>query len=940
MADLKFNDLNQPVNYPQLEEKVLDYWDQVDAFKRSVNERPESKPYVFYDGPPFATGLPHYGHLLGSVMKDIIPRYWTMKGFRVERRWGWDCHGLPIENIIEQELNLKGGKRGIEEYGIANFNSACRAAILRFDNEWDKVIRRIGRWVDMANSYKTMDTTFMESVWWAFKQLYDNGLVYQGRKVILYCPRCSTPLSNFEIAMDNSYKEVEDHSIFIKFKIKNHQNEYLLAWTTTPWTLMGNVALAVNPAAVYVQVTQNNAVYYLAKDRLEVLQGKYEVNQELKGEDLIGLEYERLYSYLPVGDQKAFYVLGAEFVVLNEGSGIVHTAAMYGEDDYQLALKAKLPLIDMLDDQGKFMSFVHPIAGQFYKKAEEWIVNDLKDRGLLYHASTITHSYPYCYRCSTPLYYNAVPAWFINIQKIKPDLIKNNQSINWYPGHLKHGRFGKGLETAPDWNISRSRYWGTPMPIWQSQTSGKLRVIGSIQELKEAAVNPDQVKDLTDIHREFVDDIEIWVDEAKTEKAVRIKEVFDCWVESGSMSFAEHHYPFENKDKFEARFPAQYIVEYIAQTRAWFYTLHVMATALFGKPAFQNALTTGTIMAEDGTKMSKSKKNYPDPMEIINQYGVDSLRLYFASSPLMKTAENVNFNRAAIDEIRKKTFNIVWNVFKFYQLFDDGVGDYGFPDDPQDVLDKWLVSLTNNLIQTVTTAMDNYDVVLSSRSLMEYVQDLSTWYVRRSRDRLREGNNESLKVLRTALRTWILLMAPFAPFITEVIYQNLPGKKMASIHLESLPTFDQSASQPQLESIMAEARRIVEKAHSLRKDSGIRVRQPLSTLSVTSTLTAPSQEVMSVIADEVNVKKVNWEQGSELKITLDTTITEPLRTEGEARELIRQIQDLRKAQKTARDAMVIVEAPSWPIDFEDYIKSKVLAQELKIGPVLKVTNSR
>lgn len=937
---LHFEKISPHLDFPKTEEEVLKYWDEIDAFKRSVEERPEDKPFVFYDGPPFATGTPHYGHLLGSVMKDIVPRYWTMKGYRVERRWGWDCHGLPIENIIEKELNLKGGKKGIEAYGIANFNQACRAAILRFDSEWEKVIKRIGRWVDMENSYKTMDLNFMESVWWAFGELYKKGLVYQGRKVILYCPRCSTPLSNFEIAMDNSYQDVEDYSLTLKFPLKGKPNEYLLAWTTTPWTLIGNVALAVNPKATYLKVKQGDEFVYLASERQSMLMGDYQIDSEMPGDALVGKEYEPLYPFLKLDGKKAFYVAKADFVSLEEGVGIVHTAAMYGEDDYRLAQEIKLPLVEMLNDQGKFLDFVTPLAGVFYKKSESWIVDDLTKRHLIYQRSKITHSYPFCYRCQTPLYYNAVPAWFINIQKIKPELVKQNETINWYPKHLKHGRFGKGLAEAPDWNISRSRYWGTPMPIWQGEKTGKLRVISSLAELVKWAVNPKAAQKLTDIHREFLDDLEVWVDDAKTEKGIRIKEVFDCWVESGSMSFAEHHYPFDHKQKFESRFPAQYIVEYIAQTRAWFYTLHVMAVALFGKPAFENALTTGTIMAEDGSKMSKSKQNYPDPMEVINQFGVDSLRFYFASSPLMKTAQNVNFNQKSIDEIRKRIFLIFWNVFAFYKLYDNEHTGYVYPQKINHVLDRWLISRLENITKIVSTSLDKYDVVTASRTLMDFIGEISQWWLRLSRDRLRDssGNQEVLQVFHAALHRLTLLFAPFAPFFSEVIYQNLLGDQKDSIHLEAWPPANLTLIDPELEHNMAEIQSIVEKAHSSRKEHQLKARQPLAQLSVISTLTKPDVAFLELIKQEVNIKKIDWRQGKELSVSLDFTLTPSLKAEGEAREIMRQIMDVRKKQSLPVSSWIQVEIPFWPKAWESEIKHKVKAKSLQEGPALKVTS--
>lgn len=959
MSDLKNLDFKQRPSFPELEERVLEYWDQVNAFEKSVQERSEDKPYVFYDGPPFATGLPHYGHLLGSIMKDIVPRYWTMKGFRVERKWGWDCHGLPIENIVEQELGLKGGKKGIEDLGIDKFNAACRAAIFRFDKEWEKIIRRIGRWVDFKNSYKTMDTTFMESVWWAFKQLHEKNLVYEGRKVILYCPRCSTPLSNFEIAMDNSYKDVEDNSVTIKFKRKGTANEYILAWTTTPWTLIGNVGLAVAPDKPYVKIQIGPDFFYLAEARLNVIDEPYEVVETLVGKDMEGWEYEPLYTYLDIGDKKAHYVATGDFVSMDEGTGVVHTAAMYGEDDFQLALKLDLPLVDMLDDQGKFMDFVEPLAGVFYKKAETWVIDDLKERGLMFKHERFVHSYPHCWRCDTPLYYTGIPAWFIKIQSIKDQMIAANEPINWHPQHLKKGRFGKGLETAPDWNISRSRYWGTPIPIWQDQrskikdqrseeggeTRKQFRVIGSIEELKTWAVDPKQAENLTDIHREYIDHIEVWVDDARTIKGKRIPEVFDCWVESGSMPYASEHFPFENEDKFKRRQPAQFISEYIAQTRAWFYTLHVMSVALFGKHTFENALTTGTIMAEDGSKMSKSKRNFTDPMVLVDKYGVDALRLYFASSPIMKTAENVNFSEKHVDEIRKKVLNIFWNVVSFYALYDDGKQDFTFPPDPEHVLDKWLVSKTEGLTQTVTQAMDSYDVVTASRALMEFVDELSTWWLRLSRDRLRDPatNEEPLRVFRATLLRWSLLAAPFTPFFTEVVYQNLVKQGKESIHLELLPEtgpLNSDLLHPELEAKTIEVRKAIEKTHALRKAAGIKLRQPLAQITVTSPVASPLQNLLDVLAQEVNVKKVIWNAGETLGVELDTTLTPELKAEGEARELIRTIMDARKAAQTAHDEWVSVELPDWPEQFEAEIKAKVLAKTLKKSEVVRIIRSQ
>ncbi len=914
---------------PEMEELVLDYWDETNAFQKSIDLRPENKPYVFYDGPPFATGLPHYGHILSSTAKDVVPRYWTMKGYRVERTWGWDCHGVPIENMIEKELGLKGGKKGIENLGIDKFNHACRAAILRFDKEWEKIIRRIGRWVDFKNSYKTMDNTYMESVWWAFKTLYDKGLVYEGRKVILYCPRCSTPLSNFEIAMDNSYEEVEDNSIYVAFKIKSEKDTYFLAWTTTPWTLIQNVALVLHPEAEYVKVKQGDKYYWLAKSRLEILKGDYQIIATKKGQELANLEYEPLYTFIKQTN-KAHYTLTADFVSLDEGTGIVHTASVYGEDDYQLALKHNLPTYDILDDQGKFVTAVKPLAGTFYKDGESWVIQDLDRRGLLYKAEKITHSYPFCYRCGTPLYYNAIPAWFINIQKIKPDLIKQNEKINWYPQFLKHGRFLKGLQSAPDWNISRSRYWGTPMPIWVGEKTGKKRIIGSLSELRKWAVDPQQVENLTDLHREHLDQIEVWVDDERTEKGRRIFEVFDCWVESGSMPYASIHYPFENKQKFEKAYPAQFISEYIAQTRAWFYTLHVLSVALFGQPAFTNVVTTGTILAEDGSKMSKSKKNYPDPMALINRYGVDAIRYYLMSSVVMK-ADNLNFSEKQVDEIYKKVILLFFNNLAFYNLYLSG--QYSTQPKPQHVLDRWILSRLHHTIKKMTQALDHYDLPRASRYLKTLINDTSTWYLRLSRDRFRQG--KSGEILGYLLQETAKLAAPLIPFIAEYVYQNV-APQLESVHHEDWPQVRENYLQPDLEKEMELAQTIVEKGHAARKQAGIRVRQPLLKIKI-SGISSLSKEIEAVILSELNIKQLVLASTSkELTITLDTHLTPALLAEGKARDIVRDIQQARKKLNLQPHQPVRVFLSDWPKQFTDYIKQKTNALEINKGDKLVV----
>ncbi len=966
---MKKIDFSKTPDFPKLEEEQLAFWKADKTFEKSVDSRPADHSYVFYDGPPFATGLPHYGHILASTIKDVIPRYWTMKGYQVARRWGWDCHGVPIENIIEKELDLKGGKKGIEEYGIGNFNDACRAAIFRFDKEWEVIIDRIGRWVNFKESYKTMDTSYMESIWWGFSEMYKRGNVYEGRKVVLYCPRCATPLSNFEIAMDNSYKDVEDNSVYVKFKVKKNtprnqqlekfakdhaehakREEYLLAWTTTPWTLPGNVALAVLPDAEYSQVEFNGELLWMAKDKVTELMKLQDVHhpevlQTVTGECLMGLEYEPLYTYMPVGDKKAYYVTSAPFVSLSEGTGIVHTAAIFGEDDYALAQKVDLPCVPTLDDQGRFLDFVEPLKGVFYKKAEQWVIDDLTSRELLFLAEKYKHSYPFCYRCSTPLFYNAVPAWFFNVQKLKSKLVEANESINWFPDHLKYGRFGKGLETAPDWNISRSRYWGNPMPIWKS--AGKVpqyRVVGSIAELKQWAVDPKQVENLTDIHRQFIDDIELWIDDAKTVKGRRIPEVFDCWVESASMPFAAQHYPFENKDWFEKNYPAQFISEYIAQTRAWFYCMHVLSVGLFDKPSFQNALTTGTILAEDGTKMSKSKKNYPDPKLVIDKYGVDSLRLYLMSSVVMK-ADNLNFSEKEVSELRKKVFVIWWNLLSFYKQFVESnlttpkLDVTQAPGKVNHVMDRWLLSHLQVVIRDVTADMDNYDVVKSSRSLIEFVNELSTWYLRQSRERLKQTDQqgqESAQVFGYVLVTLAQLFAPLAPFFSDMSYQQLTGEEK-SVHLTDWPKGKAEWYQEKLAADMQVAMNLVTAAHKERQVKGFKLRQPLASVKVSTSQELPDKDVAELILAEINVKKIEWSKNTDghFAVELNTELTPELIAEGKARDAMRQIQQLRKDAGVGVHDQVKVELPDWPTDWTEQIQTKTKST-LSKGEVAKI----
>lgn len=920
----------QQANLPEIEQEILNFWQKSDAFKKSVEMRSPDNAYVFYDGPPFATGMPHYGHLLGSTVKDVVPRYWTMKGYRVERVWGWDCHGLPIENMIEKQLDIKGGKKGIEELGIATFNQACRAEVLRLDSEWEKIIDRLGRWVDMKHNYKTMDTSFMESVWWGFKQLVSSDLVYEGKRVQLYCSRCATQLSNFEVAMDNSYVSVTEPADTYKYAVLGEPNTFILAWSTTPWNKIATPALAVHPTLTYVKVKQGAEFYYLAESRVSALDERpFEILEHLSGTELTQKQFELHYDFfahLRTSGQKSGVVVADEFVTAEDGTGVV-TLAAYGEDDFRVMLKHDIQVVEHVDENGKMLPEVTPWAGLYLLKVNPLVNADLMERGLLYREESITHSVPTCYRCGTRLYHSPLPAWLINVQRIKDQLIENNESINWVPDHLKEGRFKKGLESAPDWNISRSRYWGTPMPIWRGKdASGKTvtRVVESIAELQEWAVDASQVASITDIHREFIDHIEVWVDDAKTVVGTRIKEVFDCWVESGSMPFAAVHYPFENREKFEKNYPAQFVSEYISQTRAWFYTMHVLSTAIFGKKSFENVLTTGVILAEDGSKMSKSKKNYPDPMEVINKYGVDSLRLYLMSSPVMR-AENLNFNEKEVADIRRSVFIIWWNVLSFYLQFSKNKSTARPTQEPADILDQWLLSSIDTLTAKVTEYMDAYDVVRASRSVMGFVDQLSTWYLRLSRDRLRDSENtQAQEVFGYALYTLAQLIAPFAPFFAEKVHHLLVDNT-TSIHHTDWPTLsmEHSFSNEELEAQMQVVRKVVELGHAARKEKGIKVRQPLALVTVFMQTEPHLEAFTDLLCAELNVKAVVWKQHQgDFQVVLETTLTPELLAEGQAREVVRQIQTLRRNAQLTRTDVATVALPDWPTDWESYIQEK------------------
>ena len=931
-------------NANQEEQKVLAFWDKDKTFEKSVAERSEKKPYVFYDGLPFATGLPHYGHIVASTMKDVVPRYFTMRGYRVERRWGWDCHGLPIENIIEADLNLK-TKKDIENFGIAKFNEACRATVLRYAKEWKKTIHRLGRWVDMENDYKTMDPSYMESVWWVFKQLWDRELIYKGYKAMHICPRCVTTLSNFEVTQ--GYKDVKDLAVTAKFKIVPSTKSktafehlpgpfYYLAWTTTPWTLPGNVLLALGHDIEYVLVSIDGEEghYVVARDRAEtVLVGKQwkEVGR-FKGAELTGLSYEPLFPYFK-DTPNAFRTVVADFVTTTDGTGIVHIAPAFGEDDFAVGKAEEIPLVQHVTMEGKFIPAVKDFADMDVKpkddltKADVEIIKWLAHNGKLFAKEKVQHSYPHCWRCDTPLLNYATTSWFVRVTELKDQLIKNNGPINWVPEHIKEGRFGKWLDGARDWAISRSRYWGTPLPVWEGP-DGEIICVGSVDELESLTGQK-----VTDLHKHLIDHLTI----TKNGKVYRrIPEVLDCWFESGSMPYGQRHYPFENKKKFEASFPAEFIAEGQDQTRGWFYTLHVLATALTsGKkpaipsvkrsvPAFKNVVVNGIVLAEDGKKMSKRLKNYPEPELVIEKYGADAVRYYLMSSPVVE-AEALNFSEAGVREVFSKLINTATNVLEFYTMFNDG--KYA-KKTSNHALDRWVIAKLHVLVHEVTRHMERYELAQAARPILDFITELSQWYVRRSRDRFKDDDaadkSLALATLREVLTTLSKVMAPFTPFLAEKIFQTVTGEQK-SVHLEMWPDFNKKLLTDVTLKQMVGVRKIVEYGLSLRAEAGIKVRQVLSSLEIglsplgKTEIGALDSGLLAIIADEMNIKEVklvkkvalckNWLKKEENHITvaLNTELTPALKKEGLAREVIRSINQLRKNQGLTIEDKVVVE---------------------------------
>ncbi|MFC1612774.1 class I tRNA ligase family protein [Patescibacteria group bacterium] len=1122
--------------FVQNEEDILKFWEKNKTFEKSVQKKAPKGDYVFYDGPPFATGLPHYGHIVASLMKDVVPRYWTMKGYKVERKWGWDCHGLPVENIAEKELKIK-NKKDIEKNGVKNFNEECRGLVLRYADEWKTVIQRIGRWVDMENDYKTMEADYMESIWWVFKSLWDKKLIYKGHNSMHICPRCGTPLSNFEVSQN--YQDIKDLSVIAKFELEDEPETYILAWTTTPWTLPGNVALAMGAKIDYVKIKnlKDNKHYILANANLEQLfaTDEYKVEQILHAEDLTGKKYKPLFDYFIKTDlenkENLYTIQTANFVMVGEGTGIVHIAPAFGEDDMNIGKEKKLPMIQHVSPNGKFTDDIKEWANETVKPKEDTqatdkkIVDYLDKKGLIFKSEEFEHSYPLCWRCDTPLLNYATDSWFVKVAEIKDKMIANNEKMNWMPKHIKYGRFGKWLENARDWAISRERYWGAPLPVWECDKCEETEVIGDIKTLEDKALKNGKVYfirhgeadnnvnqtlnsktdddinitekgieeikksanelkdkkidiiissdinrsvqsaeilskelgleiqydkrlrevnigdwngDLMEDHKDFINkwragelvtypNGENWLDAKKRIKLFyndllrdygnknillvshgdlsvafesilksknflqsikekfssckklsennhknaeikiydhkiidlhkhnidslkwkcdkcdgemkRIDSVVDCWFESGSMPYAQNHYPYENKEKFEQNFPAQFIAEGIDQTRGWFYTLLVLSSALFDKPPALNVIVNGIVLAEDGQKMAKSKKNYPDPMKIIDEYGVDPLRHYLLSSPVM-SAEGLNFSEKGVKESLQKTVMLISNILSFYKMYEEKTS-VNEKIDSSNVLDKWIIAMLNKLNATVEKSMDNYNLQEASRPIEKFINDFSTWYLRRSRDRFK-GDDEKDKECALQTTKYVLIelskiIAPFMPFISEQVWQETTGYNFKnpdkSVHLEEWAKAGE-IDKNILEK-MALVRQIAEQGLSARAEAGIKVRQPLQAYC-TSLTDSLEPAYISMLQEELNVLEIKF---GEDKLSLK--LTPELIREGMARELIRQINNLRKNQGLTINDRVKIYYQTNSEDIKntlsklgEQIKKDTLADELIFGDVL------
>lgn len=960
-----FEPVTPNVNFPELEERMLQFWKDNKIFEKSISSRPADKTWTFLDGPPFITGLPHYGTLLSSIPKDLFPRFWTMKGYRVRRVWGWDVHGLPAENKVEQKLGIKRKKEIEEKIGIQKFIDECKLYVSESSAEWAWYVDHIARWVDFENAYTTMDLTYMETVMWVFKQMYEKGYIYKGLRVSLYCPHCSTPISNFEVAMDpDNYKEVTDFATTYKYQLTDEpfdsaqgkQNTYFLAWSTTPWNKIATPALAVNQKLNYIKVQQGGERYILAEATVKMLKGKFTIIEKIKGKDLVGLSFVPHYDYYTVDKGKqAFVVVAGDFVTADEGTGIV-TIAAYGEDDLKVMQENNIHIEMHVDDEGKLNKNVPMWGGMYYLDVNEKVNEDLGKRGLIYDDnSSHRHTVPTCWRCHTRLIFAPQDAWYVNIQNLKEQMSQTNWAVNWYPKHFKFGRYAKSLESAPDWCISRSRYWGSPVPVWEC-TCGERFVPGSIAELEKRTGTK-----ISDLHKPFIDEIEIVCDKCG-KNVKRVPEVLDSWIEAGSASLAERHYPFiVPHGGLTSFFPPDFIVEYTGQIRAWFYVLHVISTALFGSHAFKNVVVTGVILGTDGRKMSKNYGNYPDPKELLQKYGGDALRLYLLGSPVMH-GEDIRISEAEYKLQVRGMLLVLWNVYNFFvtNATVDGWKPEAGKKEKGHILDRWILSLLTNLTEGVTKNLEAYDTVGAIGTLKLFIDDLSTWYIRRSRKRVgptaydTQDKQEFYETCHEVLVTLVQLLAPFVPFFADTLYRNLT--KEESVHLAGWPVYSPANRDVRREVTMGRVRERVERIHAMRKKHGLKVRQPLASVwffGIEKQEREYWHEFEQLIKEEVNVHAIEYHEyreisGDEEKLKstedgfyLDIVLTNELRLEGEARDLVRAIQELRKEKGCTIDAHIHVELPttyqSLSTSLISYIQKETLATRVSWGDHLTVT---
>ena len=932
----------------EYEKALIEFWKKNQTFEKSIEQRNIDNSYVFYDGPPFITGMPHHGTLLSSVTKDAVPRFWTMRGKRVERRWGWDCHGLPAENFVEKQLGITDRREIGTKWPLATYIEKAKASMVANSEAWESTIERIGRWVDFRGAYRTMDKNYMESVWWAFKTLYDKGLIFEGRKVLMYDTKFSTPVSKAEVMMDNdAYQEVTDPSVFVKFKVVSEgelQGTYLLAWTTTPWTLPANLILAVNEKLTYglYQVGEEKIVT-LVKTAAEVFEGEYELLKELSGAELVGLEYQPLMENFSREERQkdTYHVLTAEYVSDEDGTGIVHIAPAYGEADYDLALAHEVDFVDLLDEQGYYVEAAEKwLMDLGVRKTDEngielWAANKiiakmLLEKGIVYRIKYVKHEYPFNPRSKQRIIYRAFPSWFFNVTDSKTMLISENEKINWFPEYLKHGRFEKNIEAAPDWNLSRDRFFATAMPVWKGD-KGSVKVVGSYDELYELSGAR-----LEDYHRPWVDEIEFEID---GEHFKRIDKVLDCWFESGSMPFAQLHYPFENREKFEKNYPADFIVEYVGQVRAWFYYVHVVNTALFSDIAYKNVITTGTLAGNDGRKMSKSLGNYTDPNLLMDQYSADSLRFLMLSSPVLAGEDFALIDKDVSDVARK--LSMIWNVYDFFTMYAEvdgfdseqamAVSEFVNP------LDIWLVSRVHQVRNQITEGMEAYNIPAALSSVLEFIDDMSNWFVRRSRRRFwkSEDDQDKLEAYSTLYYALIYLakiLAPFTPFLAEELYQKMTGAGVVNSEIpESVHLLDWPESGLIDEAVltqMAKTREVItaglaERMKKTEFEAQIKVRQPLAKLVYAGEKLDEFYE--QIIMEEVNVKVVEYGEA----LVLDKTLTPELLEEGKIRELIRFVQAARKkAGLNVDDRIKLMVSVEVPEAYREMLMNEVLAEEL------------